>query len=121
MKKILISDRCYPIVLGSDLNLTILESSGAFRHGFCIKEESEVYINGEHKYTAKPGDVIISFYDIEDRYTKTEYFLIPGEFFGDYFVRLEKYKNGKQSNINSAKQCCDCAEPKCCDCAEPIR
>lgn len=110
MKKVLISDGCYPIVLGSDLNPTALESNGVLRHGFCIKEESEVYINGEHKYTAKPGDIIISFYGIEDRYTKTEYFLIPGEFFGDYFVRLEKYKNGKQSNIDCEKECCDCCE-----------
>ena len=110
MKKILISDGCYPIVLGSDLNLTTLESSGAFRHGFCIKEESEVYINGEHKYTAKPGDIIISFYGIEDRYNKTEYFLVPGKLFEDYFVRLEKYEASKQSEINNEGLCCDCCE-----------
>ena len=115
------SNECYPIELDNNLNPALLRSNSLLRNAYGIKEESEVYINGEHKYTAKPGDIIISFYDIEDRYTKTEYFLIPGEFFGDYFVRLEKYKNGKQSNINSAKQCCDCVEPKCCDCAESIR
>lgn len=110
MKKVLISNECSPIALGSDLNPMPLESRGLLRNGFCIKEESEVYINGEHKYTAKPGDIIISFYGIEDRYTKTEYFLIPGEFFGDYFVRLEKYKASKQSNIDCEKVCCDCCE-----------
>ena len=111
MKKVLISNECYPIELDNNLNPASLRSNSLLRNAYCIKEESEVYINGEHKYTAKPGDIIISFYGIEDRYNKTEYFLVPGKLFEDYFVRLEKYKNGKQSNINSAKQCCDCAEP----------
>ena len=105
------SNECYPIVLDNNLNPVPLNSRNTVRDGYCIEEESEVYINGEHKYTAKPGDIIISFYGIEDRYNKTEYFLVPGKLFEDYFVRLEKYKNGKQSNINSAKKCCDCAEP----------
>ena len=104
------SNECYPIELDNNLNPALLRSDSLLRNAYYIKEESEVYINGEHKYTAKPGDIIISFYGIEDRYNKTEYFLVPGKLFEDYFVRLEKYKNGKQSNINSAKQCCDCDE-----------
>lgn len=112
MKKVLISNKSYPIVLDSDLNPAPLENGECFnRSAFSITEECEVYINGKYKYTAKPGDVLFQFYGIENRYEDFEYFLVPREFFGDYFVRLEKYKNGKQSNINSAKQCCDCAEP----------
>ena len=96
MKKVLVSNKSYPIVLDSDLNPAPLENGECF--------------NGKYKYTAKPGDVLFQFYGIENRYEDFEYFLVPREFFGDYFVRLEKYKNGKQSNINSAKQCCDCGE-----------
>lgn len=108
MKKVLISNDCYPIVLDSNLNTAPLDRNSFFRNGYRIKEESEVYINGEHKYTAKPGDIIISFYDIEGRYNKTEYFLVPGELFGDYFVRLEKYNTDKQSEISNAGKCRDC-------------
>lgn len=110
MKKVLISDKCCPIALDNDLNPTPLESRCLLRDGYHIKEDSEVYINGEHKYTAKPGDIIISFYGIEDIYGKTEYFLVPGELLGDYFVRLEKYKTSKQSSIDCEKVCCDCCE-----------
>lgn len=74
MKKVLISNKCYPIELDNNLNPAPLGSNSLLRNAYCIKEESEVYINGEHKYTAKPGDIIISFYGIEDRYNKTEYF-----------------------------------------------
>lgn len=112
MKKVLVSNKCYPVVLDSDLNPAPLENGECFnRSAFSITEECEVYINGKYKYTAKPGDVLFQFYGIENRYEDFEYFLVPREFFGDYFVRLEKYKNGKQSNINSAKKCCDCTEP----------
>lgn len=74
MKKVLISNECYPIELDNNLNPAPLRSNSLLRNAYCIKEESEVYINSEHKYTAKPGDIIISFYGIEDRYNKTEYF-----------------------------------------------
>lgn len=110
MKKVLISNECYPIVLDNNLNPVSLESRNIIRDGYRIEEESEVYINGEHKYTAKPGDMIISFYGIENRYEKLEYFLVPGKLFGDYFVRLEKYKASKQSEINNENLCCDCCE-----------
>lgn len=111
MKKVLVSNKSYPIVLDSDLNPAPLENGECFnRSAFSITEECEVYINGKYKYTAKPGDVLFQFYGIENRYEDFEYFLVPSEFFGDYFVRLEKIQNGKQSNINSVKQCCDCAE-----------
>lgn len=110
MKKVLISNDCYPIVLDSNLNTALLENNYFHKNGYRIKEECEVYINGEHKYTAKPGDIIISFYGIEDRYNKTEYFLVPGELFGDYFVRLEKYNTDKQSKISNDKKCCDCCD-----------
>ena len=103
------SNECYPIELDNNLNPAPLDNS-LLRNAYCIKEESEVYINGEHKYTAKPGDIIISFYGIEDRYNKTEYFLVPGKLFEDYFVRLEKYKASKQSEINNENLCCDCCE-----------
>ena len=92
------------------MNPALLRSDSLLRNAYYIKEESEVYINGEHKYTAKPGDIIISFYGIEDRYNKTEYFLVPGKLFEDYFVRLEKYKASKQSEINNENLCCDCCE-----------
>ena len=92
MKKVLMSNECYPIELDNNLNPAPLGSNSLLRNAYCIKEESEVYINGEHKYTAKPGDIIISFYGIEDRYNKTEYFLVPGKLFEDYFVRLENIK-----------------------------
>lgn len=104
------SNECYPIELDNNLNPALLRSDGLLRNAYCIKEESEVYINGEHKYTAKPGDIIISFYGIEE-YNKTEYFLVPGKLFEDYFVRLEKYKASKQSEINNENLCCDCCEP----------
>lgn len=110
MKKVLISNECYPIELDNNLNPAPLGSNSLLRNAYCIKEESEVYINGEHKYTAKPGDIIIRFYGIEDRYNKTEYFLVPGKLFEDYFVRLEKYKASKQSEINNENLCCDCCE-----------
>lgn len=110
MKKVLISNECYPIELDNNLNPAPLESNRLFRNAYRIKEESEVYINGEHKYTAKPGDIIINFYGIEDRYNKTEYFLVPGKLFEDYFVRLEKYEASKQSEINNEGLCCDCCE-----------
>lgn len=61
MKKVLISNECYPIELDNNLNPAPLRSNSLLRNAYCIKEESEVYINGEHKYTAKPGDIIISF------------------------------------------------------------
>lgn len=61
MKKVLISNECYPIELDNNLNPAPLGSNSLLRNAYCIKEESEVYINGEHKYTAKPGDIIISF------------------------------------------------------------
>lgn len=99
MKKVLISNERYPIELDNNLNPAPLGSNSLLRNAYCIKEESEVYINGEHKYTAKPGDIIISFYGIEDRYNKTEYFLVPGKLFEDYFVRLEKYEASKQSEL----------------------
>lgn len=79
MKKVLISNKCYPIELDNNLNPAPLGSNSLLRNAYCIKEESEVYINGEHKYTAKPGDIIISFYGIEDRYNKTEYFFSTGK------------------------------------------
>lgn len=104
------SNECYPIELDNNLNPALLGSDSLLRNAYYIKEESEVYINGEHKYTAKPGDIIISFYGIEDRYNKTEYFLVPGKLFEDYFVRLEKYKASKQSEINNENLCCDCCE-----------
>ena len=104
------SNECYPIELDNNLNPALLMSDSLLRNAYYIKEESEVYINGEHKYTAKPGDIIISFYGIEDRYNKTEYFLVPGKLFEDYFVRLEKYKASKQSEINNENLCCDCCE-----------
>ena len=110
MKKVLISNECYPIVLDNNLNPVPLNSRNTVRDGYCIEEESEVYINGEHKYTAKPGDMIISFYGIEDKYNKLEYFLVPGKLFGDYFVRLEKYKASKQSEINNEELYCNCCE-----------
>lgn len=110
MKKVLISNECYPIELDNNLNPTPLESNRLLRNAYYIKEESEVYINGEHKYTAKPGDIIINFYGIEDRYNKTEYFLVPGKLFEDYFVRLEKYEASKQSEINNEGLCCDRCE-----------
>lgn len=110
MKKVLISNKCYPIELDNNLNPAPLESNSVFRNAYCIKEESEVYINGEHKYTAKPGDIIINFYGIEDRYNKTEYFLVPGKLFEDYFVRLEKYEASKQSEINNEGLCRNCCE-----------
>lgn len=110
MKKVLISNECYPIELDNNLNPAPLGSNRFLRNAYCIKEESEVYINGEHKYTAKPGDIIISFYGIEDRYNKPEYFLVPGKLFEDYFVRLEKYEASKQSEINNEGLCCDCCE-----------
>lgn len=111
MKKVLVSDKCYPVVLDSDLNPAPLENSGCFnRSAFSITEECEVYINGKYKYTAKPGDVLFQFYGIEDRYNKTEYFLVPGKLFEDYFVRLEKYEASKQSEINNEGLCCDCCE-----------
>lgn len=110
MKKVLISNECYPIELDNNLNPAPLESNRLLRNAYYIKEESEVYINGEHKYTAKPGDIIINFYGIEDRYNKTEYFLVPGKLFEDYFVRLEKYEASKQSEINNEGLCCDCCE-----------
>lgn len=110
MKKVLISNECYPIELDNNLNPAPLGSNRPLRNAYYIKEESEVYINGEHKYTAKPGDIIISFYGIEDRYNKTEYFLVPGKLFEDYFVRLEKYEASKQSEINNEGLCCDCCE-----------
>ena len=110
MKKVLISNECYPIAIDNNLNPVSLDSRNIIRDGYRIEEESEVYINGEHKYTAKPGDIIISFYGIEDRYNKTEYFLVPGKLFEDYFVRLEKYKASKQSEINNENLCCDCCE-----------
>ena len=104
------SNECYPIELDNNLNPALLRSDSLLRNAYYIKEESEVYINGEHKYTAKPGDMIISFYGIENRYEDFEYFLVPSEFFGDYFVRLEKYKASKQSEINNENLCCDCCE-----------
>lgn len=104
------SNKCYPIELDNNLNPALLKSDSLIRNAYYIKEESEVYINGEHKYTAKPGDIIISFYDIEDRYNKTEYFLVPGKLFEDYFVRLEKHKASKQSEINNENLCYDCCE-----------
>lgn len=110
MKKVLISNECYPIAIDNNLNPVSLESRNIIRDGCRIEEESEVYINGEHKYTAKPGDMIISFYGIENRYEKLEYFLVPGKLFGDYFVRLEKHKASKQSEINNENLCCDCCE-----------
>lgn len=110
MKKVLISNECYPIAIDNNLNPVSLESRNIIRDGYRIEEESEVYINGEHKYTAKPGDMIISFYGIGNRYEKLEYFLVPGKLFGDYFVRLEKYKASKQSEINNENLCCDCCE-----------
>lgn len=110
MKKVLISNECYPIELDNNLNPAPLESNSLLRNAYYIKEESEVYINGEHKYTAKPGDIIISFYGIEDRYNKAECFLVPGKLFEDYFVRLEKYKASKQSEINNENLCYDCCE-----------
>lgn len=110
MKKVLISNECYPIELDNNLNPVPLRSNSLLRSAYRIKEESEVYINGEHKYTAKPGDVIINFYGIEDRYNKTEYFLVPGKLFEDYFVRLEKYEASKQSEINNEGLCYECCE-----------
>lgn len=110
MKKVLISNECYPIAIDNNLNPVLLESRNIIRDGYRIEEESEVYINGEHKYTAKPGDIIISFYGIEDRYNKTECFLVPGKLFEDYFVRLEKYEASKQSEINNEGLCCNCCE-----------
>lgn len=104
------SNECCPIELDNNLNPALLRSGSLLRNAYYIKEESEVYINGEHKYTAKPGDIIIGFYGIEDRYNKTEYFLVPGKLFEDYFVRLEKYKASKQSEINNENLCCDCCE-----------
>ena len=104
------SNECCPSELDNNLNPALLRSDSLLRNAYYIKEESEVYINGEHKYTAKPGDIIISFYGIEDRYNKTEYFLVPGKLFEDYFVRLEKYKASKQSEINNEGLCCDCCE-----------
>lgn len=104
------SNECYPIELDNNLNPALLRPDSLLRNAYYIKEESEVYINGEHKYTAKPGDIIISFYGIEDRYNKTEYFLVPGKLFEDYFVRLEKYEASKQSEINNEGLCCDCCE-----------
>jgi hypothetical protein len=111
MKKVLMSNECYPIELDNNLNPALLRSDSLLRNAYYIKEESEVYINGEHKYTAKPGDIIISFYGIEDRYNKTEYFLVPRKLFEDYFVRLEKYKASEQGKINNEELCCDCCEP----------
>lgn len=105
------SNECYPIELDNNLNPALLRSDSLLRNAYYIKEESEVYINGEHKYTAKPGDIIISFYGIEDRYNKTEYFLVPRKLFEDYFVRLEKYKASEQGKINNEELCCDCCEP----------
>ena len=105
------SNECYLIELDNNLNPALLRSDSLLRNAYYIKEESEVYINGEHKYTAKPGDIIISFYGIEDRYNKTEYFLVPGKLFEDYFVRLEKYEASKQSEINNEELCCDCCKP----------
>lgn len=104
------NNKCYPIALDNNFNPVPLESRNTIRSGYFIEEESEVYINGEHKYTAKPGDVIINFYGIEDRYGESEYFLVPRELFGDYFVRLEKYKASKQSEINNEELCCNCCE-----------
>lgn len=111
MKKVLISNECHPIVLDDNLNPVPLRSNRTIRNGYLVEEESEVYINGEHKYTAKPGDIIIGLYGIEDIYNKPEYFLVPVELFGDYFVRLEKHKASKQSEINNENLCCDCCEP----------
>ena len=111
MKKVLISNECYPIELDNNLNPALLRSDSLLRNAYYIKEESEVYINGEHKYTAKPGDIIIGLYGIEDIYNKPEYFLVPVEFFGDYFARLEKLKASEQSEINNEGLCCDCCEP----------
>lgn len=110
MKKVLISNECHPIVLDDNLNPVPLRSNRTIRNGYLVEEESEVYINGEHKYTAKPGDIIIGLYGIEDIYNKTEYFLVPGKLFEDYFVRLEKYEASKQSEINNEGLCCDCCE-----------
>lgn len=111
MKKVLISNECHPIVLDDNLNPVPLRSNRTIRNGYLVEEESEVYINGEHKYTAKPGDIIIGLYGIEDIYNKPEYFLVPGKLFEDYFVRLEKYEASKQSEINNEGLCCDCCEP----------
>lgn len=110
MKKVLISNECHPIVLDDNLNPVPLRSNRTIRNGYLVEEESEVYINGEHKYTAKPGDIIIGLYGIEDIYNKPEYFLVPGKLFEDYFVRLEKYEASKQSEINNEGLCCDCCE-----------
>lgn len=56
MKKVLVSNKYYPIVLDSDLNPAPLENGECFnRSAFSITEECEVYINGKYKYTAKPG------------------------------------------------------------------
>ena len=68
MKKVLISNECHPIVLDDNLNPVPLRSNRTIRNGYLVEEESEVYINGEHKYTAKPGDIIIGLYGIEDIY-----------------------------------------------------
>lgn len=74
MKKVLISNECYPIELDNNLNPAPLGSNSLLRNAYCIKEESEVYINGEHKYTAKPGDIIISFLVLKIDTTKQNIF-----------------------------------------------
>lgn len=111
MKKVLISNECHPIALDDNLNPVPLRSNRTIRNGYLVEEESEVYINGEHKYTAKPGDIIIGLYGIEDIYNKPEYFLVPVELFGDYFARLEKFKASEQGKINNEELCCNCCEP----------
>lgn len=111
MEKILISKGNGPVVINGD-NYRIGDRDEIVRDCFYIENDSEVFIDGKLKYTAKAGDVIIRLYGIEDRYTDYEYCLIPGSFFGDYFTRL---KAGKE--VRKSKKCgCNSCENLCCDC-----
>lgn len=113
MEKILISKNYYPVTI-NDNNYSLTDNDGIVRDSYYIENDSEVFIDGKLKYTAKAGDVVIRLYGIENRYANFEYYLIPGSIFGDYFTRLKAEKEARQPK-NSIRNVC---EKCCCDCEE---
>ena len=111
MEKVLISENYGPVIVTGN-NYCFGDSDGVIRDCYYIENDSEVFINGELKYTAKAGDAIVRLYGVKDRYCNYEYCLIPGSIFGDYFTRL---KAEKETRPSKKYRCNDC-ESICCNC-----
>ena len=112
MTKLLFNSNSSNAISVKDNNFNIMHYDNIIRTSYIVEEDSEVYIDGELKDTAKAGDLIILLYGIEQRYEKSEVIVIRNDKISDYLEIRNKYyaeKAGKETESICCNNCCESA------------